>query len=572
MKTGNKILSTLLSWLMVMTCVPVQVFAQQPHQLLDKISIEGIGERAWQRLRLYSDGSGEQVVVSAPFQVLEANGGETVELAGGVTRTLNKGEALVLSPVNGELRRVNMAKFAELYRPAPYLGEGWFMSQEIVVRKAWADLKITDLEGKEVLIKEGEYFDLLTGHPVTLEKKRVIQRFNPHDSTPNELFVLEYKMDKKSFFEESQGIYYSERSAWSSATLDEFIKHDTEHVLFGEPEIYAYTSRIQAEKVTTGVRLADGQIAMPGDYITKKNGKQAVINGEWFEKTYERAYDMGEANWWKHKGGFQEMVQLKRNMLVRTQDKQGKQLVKAGGMLNITDRKAIVGRSRQELLHMKPVTKTYAENAAVISEFADNVRKKLTQKYAGFSGSAKALKGLIKRDAKGVAAKLEEQSGKQAQVIAKGSQKTGAKQAEKTGAKQAEKLAAEKASMRVIGGVLLGVGLYAALSLADLHAQGNAIVADGTHSVQGAAAKIKRLRANLQDTQKDHFFENMQLFQDEELQGFVMDDPALMDETGLYSAIIQTKGEEISQAVEAALDTIEKEASVRNNLVSSLQS
>ena len=121
----------------------------------------------------------------------------------------------------------------------------------------------------------------------------------------------------------------------------------------------------------------------------------------------------------------------------------------------------------------------------------------------------------------------------------------------------------------MLGGVFFGAILYIGISAATSLPQGGAMSAASDEDVvRQTAAKVKQLRASLQNGETDGVaVENMMLFMDPHSRRAIMRNPDLMEQMGMYNAIVQSEiGENMADEIATELADIEKEGEMGRTL------
>ncbi len=537
-------MSTLLSLLILTTCVPVGAFAQMwksqggytlpifdsPSDVIYRGAEKGYATPI-------------ETYVATPMQAVELSGGERLE-AFGLKGVGKDGDRILFGPEGFPRTLVSKEQFAANYEPAK-IGPGWFQEKGTV-----QGVTVTKRGTTYEIERHGIY-----GHVVTIEPgDKMIFRNGEGIFGGGATLYLPVNYDAEKVVADASGITPQE--------LRELVTHDTGK-LFGEPDTYAKFARVRAERTYEGGELIETYLAMEnrvetknvakaGDWIvTNPGGEKYIVPGDKFAKKYERALDLGEG-WFKPTGGNQEFVQLKRDMNIIAPWGET-QVLKKGAYVNVTDLTDIYGVAQAEFKDTyKSIRVMYQENLKGIRLLALKVEQKLYKKFPKYSGVF--FKRVLANDTDFMIKRLEEQAAKKAE-------------------KNLAKASAKKTGLRVFGGALFGSAIYFGLTLATApSAQGGTAhnASPRSEVIKQTVGKVKGLSGEQKDMLAD-----IATFMDPNARPLILRSPELMDKMGEYSAIIQSKEFDVDSAAEFISDelvAIEMQGNTQNTVQAQVKS
>ena len=540
MKLANKLISTLLSLLILTTCVPTQAFAQK-FNFKDIMALVATGED----LGVLSP---PELYMTEPYQLVELKGGEDLASLGidmkkdpvaamqegGVAR---EGDRLVIQ--KDGTKRLFRPGFDE---PKAVAGmDGFYADQRIVVTVK------EDVEVAGRTVPAGRMYDITW--------------------YPEKVFTASEKLAPASKFSAKIARGFSGH-VFSQEQLAKLVEEGS----LGKSDLYVNFTRIQAEQakggeligiVKEGYQVPNHIQALPGQMIVldSKGGKHTMLKSL-FDEVYVAAPELGPG-WYKPNEGTLKFIKLNRDIAIH-QPFGTVEVLQKGDYLGVKPG-WIYGMSAREVeSHYKTIRVMYQDNLKGMKGFFAKIETKLAQRFPKYSGVF--FKKMLANDTDFMLKRLDQRAAKQAEKIAD-------KQAEKAGTKQAEKAAAKKTGLRIFGGLLFGAALYIGISVASSHTNGQAVVASANDDVFAeTAAKMKKLRANLERPETDQsIVENMMLFMDPNMRREIMRDPELLEQMSMYSAVVQSEiGDAMADAVVEELGNIYLQGQGQNDVQAQL--
>ena len=540
MKTAKKWMSLALTVVMLMTCVPAEIFAAPAPRVFTSFE------------ELFTSGLvTTKSLVPTPVQVIPVTGKESfltsVPQHRGIKGSYGKEGYMALLPDGsrtwlgaGDIDwRFTSKEIGEDFglrtgSAAKDMPKGWVRlkaTEETVARvNSPVKVRITEpamMDGgvvrvtKEIEFKAGEIIEY---NAATREWA---------SATYPEFFMRKGGYNLEKIMADAPGLTQRE--------LADILQYGDQS-LFSRTDRFAKFSRIQAEPAKAGevveTILKDGTketvgVAKAGDMIvTNPGGERYIVSGEKFAKRYEAAADLGKG-WFKPKGAVQDFRVISRDMIIVAPWGE-KQILKEGASLNVTNIKNyanpdIYGVAKGEFADTyKTVRAMYQENLKGIRALVAKIETKMQAKIAGYNGLF--FRRMLANDTKFMERKLEQASARRAERLAM----------EEAARKGAQRRALNHAALRRFGGIFLGVGLVAVLTFTSIPGAQAANV-----NVRAKSETIAQVAAEAESLQDDNTlttFEQMQVYANPANEAAILGNPALLEKMGTYIPTIKAAG------------------------------